>query len=101
MALYEHVYLARQDISPQQVETLTGQFKTIITSLGGTVGKVEYWGPQSRKKVKFNFDTTRTRAADEDVEWQVTHNRPASTMHQAAMTMACGGGKEQMEDAMQ
>jgi small subunit ribosomal protein S6 len=47
MALYEHVYLARQDISPQQVETLTAQFKTIITSLGGTVGKTEYWGVKS------------------------------------------------------
>ena len=47
MALYEHVYLARQDVSPQQVETLTGQFKNIITSLGGTVGKVEYWGVKS------------------------------------------------------
>ena len=44
MALYEHIFLARQDISPQQAEALTGQFKTIITSLGGTVGKVEYWG---------------------------------------------------------
>jgi small subunit ribosomal protein S6 len=47
MALYEHIYLARQDVSPQQVETLTGQFKTVITSLGGTVGKVEYWGVKS------------------------------------------------------
>ena len=47
MPLYEHVYLARQDISPQQVETLTGQFKAIITSLGGTVGKTEYWGVKS------------------------------------------------------
>ncbi len=47
MPLYEHVYLARQDISPQQVETLTGQFKTIIASLGGTVGKTEYWGVKS------------------------------------------------------
>ena len=65
------------------------------------LGKVEYWGPQSRKKVKFNFDTTRTRAADEDVEWQVTHNRPVSTMHQAAMAMACGGGKEQLDEAAQ
>ncbi len=47
MALYEHIYLARQDVSPQQVETLTGQFKNVITSLGGTVGKVEYWGVKS------------------------------------------------------
>jgi small subunit ribosomal protein S6 len=47
MALYEHIYLARQDISPQQAEALTGQFKNIIASLGGTVGKVEYWGVKS------------------------------------------------------
>jgi small subunit ribosomal protein S6 len=47
MPLYEHVYLARQDISPQQVEALTGQFKAIVTSLGGTVGKTEYWGVKS------------------------------------------------------
>jgi anaerobic magnesium-protoporphyrin IX monomethyl ester cyclase len=64
------------------------------------LGKVEYWGPQSRKKVKFDFDTSRKRAADEDVEWQVTHNRPPSTMHEAAQAMACGGGKEQLEDAL-
>ncbi len=47
MALYEHVYLARQDVSPQQVETLTGQYKNIITSLGGKVTKTEYWGVKS------------------------------------------------------
>jgi anaerobic magnesium-protoporphyrin IX monomethyl ester cyclase len=65
------------------------------------LGKVDYWGPQSRKKVKFNFDATRQRAADEDVEWQVTHNRPASTMHEAAVTMACGGGKDQLEESLE
>ena len=65
------------------------------------LGKVDYWGPQSRNKVKFNFDATRQRAADEDVEWQVTHNRPASTMHQAALALACGGGKEQLDDSLQ
>jgi small subunit ribosomal protein S6 len=47
MALYEHVYLARQDISAQQVETLTEQFKGIIESFGGKVEKVEYWGVKS------------------------------------------------------
>jgi small subunit ribosomal protein S6 len=44
MPLYEHVYIARQDISPQQVDALTEQFKTVIAGLGGTVGKTEYWG---------------------------------------------------------
>ena len=30
MPLYEHVFLARQDLSPQQVEELTTQFKGVI-----------------------------------------------------------------------
>jgi small subunit ribosomal protein S6 len=47
MPLYEHVFLARQDVSAQQVETLTDEFKTIITENGGTVGKSEYWGLRS------------------------------------------------------
>nr|WP_321444334.1 30S ribosomal protein S6 [uncultured Cohaesibacter sp.] len=47
MALYEHVFLARQDISQQQVEALVEQYKTLITEAGGTVGKVEFWGLRS------------------------------------------------------
>jgi len=47
MSLYEHVFLARQDVSPQQVEALTETFKTIIEDNGGTVGKTEYWGLKS------------------------------------------------------
>lgn len=47
MALYEHIYLARQDISAQQVEALTEQFKTVLSSLDGKVEKVEYWGVKS------------------------------------------------------
>ena len=47
MALYEHIYLARQDVSAQQVEAITEQLKGIITGAGGSVGKVEYWGVKS------------------------------------------------------
>jgi small subunit ribosomal protein S6 len=47
MALYEHIYLARQDISAQQVEALTAQFTAIAESFGGKVEKVEYWGVKS------------------------------------------------------
>ncbi len=47
MALYEHIYLARQDISAQQVEALTEQFRGILESLGGKIEKVEYWGVKS------------------------------------------------------
>ena len=42
MPLYEHVYLARQDVSAQQVEELTAQYKGIIEQAGGTVAKAEY-----------------------------------------------------------
>ena len=44
MALYEHVFIARQDVSQQQVEALTEQFSTIIKENGGQIGKSEYWG---------------------------------------------------------
>ena len=47
MALYEHVFLARQDISQQQVENLVEHFKTLISESGGSVGKVENWGLKS------------------------------------------------------
>ncbi|HSH63879.1 30S ribosomal protein S6 [Methyloceanibacter sp.] len=44
MPLYEHVFLARQDISPQQVESLVQGFRQILEEKGGSVGKTEYWG---------------------------------------------------------
>lgn len=44
MALYEHVYLARQDISQQQVEDLTNSLGEILSANGGKIGKTEYWG---------------------------------------------------------
>ncbi len=47
MALYEHVFLARQDVTAQQVDALTEQMKTVIQSGGGSVQKVEYWGIKS------------------------------------------------------
>jgi len=47
MALYEHVLMARQDVSAQQVEALVEQYKGIIEANGGSVPKVEYWGVKS------------------------------------------------------
>ncbi len=44
MALYEHVFLARQDISAQQVDGLVEKFKQVLADNGGTTGKVENWG---------------------------------------------------------
>jgi small subunit ribosomal protein S6 len=48
MPLYEHVYLARQDLSTQQVEEITANYKGVVEGLGGKlVGDPEYWGVKS------------------------------------------------------
>jgi small subunit ribosomal protein S6 len=47
MPLYEHVFLARQDASPQQVEELTAQIKGVVEQMGGKVAKTESWGIRS------------------------------------------------------
>jgi len=47
MALYEHVYLARQDVTAQQVEALNETLKGVLTANGGSVAKLEYWGLKS------------------------------------------------------
>jgi small subunit ribosomal protein S6 len=47
MPLYEHVFLARQDISAQQVDSLLQGFRSILEERGGSVGKTEYWGLKS------------------------------------------------------
>jgi small subunit ribosomal protein S6 len=47
MALYENVFIARQDVPATQVETLTNQFAELVTAQGGTISKKEYWGLRS------------------------------------------------------
>ncbi|MFT6557780.1 MULTISPECIES: 30S ribosomal protein S6 [Sneathiella] len=55
MPLYETVFIARQDISTQQVETLTDEMSNFITEGGGKVAKVENWGLRNLAyKVKKN-----------------------------------------------
>ena len=44
MALYEHMLIARQDISAQAVDALATHLKTIVENEGGKVEKQEYWG---------------------------------------------------------
>ena len=47
MALYEHVFLARQDVSGQRVDELVDHYRGVVEANGGTVGKTEYWGLKS------------------------------------------------------
>jgi small subunit ribosomal protein S6 len=47
MALYEHVFLARQDLSQAQVDALAAQATEIVESMNGKVTKTETWGLKS------------------------------------------------------
>lgn len=47
MPLYESVFIARQDVSAQQVENLTQNFSSIVEDNGGRIAKSEYWGVRS------------------------------------------------------
>jgi len=55
MPLYEHIFIARQDISPAQVEGLTETLQKVVTDNGGKVAKQEYWGLRNLQyKIKKN-----------------------------------------------
>ena len=44
MPLYEHVFIARPDLSQQQAEGLIKTYGDVLRAEGGSVGKTEYWG---------------------------------------------------------
>ncbi|MCA0406193.1 MAG: 30S ribosomal protein S6 [Proteobacteria bacterium] len=82
MALYEHVFLARQDVSAQQVEAMTETYKSVIEANGGAVTKVEYWGvktlayriKKNRKAHYALFNLDAPAAAVAEMERQMAIN---------------------------
>ena len=84
MALYEHVFLARQDVTAQQVETMTETYKSVIESKGGAVTKVEYWGLKSlafriKKNRKahyalFNIDAPAAAVAEMERQMRISED---------------------------
>ena len=44
MALYEHVFISRQDLTTSQTEDLIKQYSDILKDNGGKVIGHEYWG---------------------------------------------------------
>jgi len=44
VALYEHVFLARQDLSQAQVDALAATATEIVETNGGKITKTETWG---------------------------------------------------------
>ncbi len=67
------------------------------------LGKANYWGPQSKKTVNFNFDRTRTIAPAQLDDWQAAADKAAikrakRLSENPEPLKACGGGDEQMEE---
>ncbi len=44
MPLYEHVFIARQDLANAQAEALMDHFSSVLSDNGGAVVEKEYWG---------------------------------------------------------
>jgi ribosomal protein S6 len=67
MPLYEHVLIARQDLSNTQAEGLIEHFSTVIADQGGSVVGQEYWGLKTmaykiNKNRKGHYAFLRTNA---------------------------------------
>ena len=56
MALYEHIFLARQDLSQAQVDALAATATEIVEANNGKVTKTETWG---LKNLAYKIDRNR------------------------------------------
>ena len=82
MPLYEHIFMARQDVTPQQVEAMVDQYKGVIEQNGGAIEKTEMWGVKSlayrikkNRKAHFTlFNLSAPPAAVTEMERQMRIN---------------------------
>ncbi|MEM6488508.1 MAG: magnesium-protoporphyrin IX monomethyl ester anaerobic oxidative cyclase [Pseudomonadota bacterium] len=73
------------------------------------LGKANYWGPQSKKGVNFNFDRTRSIAPAQMDDWEAAADRAARARARRIgegaqapgpeAAKACGGGSFQMPES--
>lgn len=104
MPFYEHVFLARQDLTTAQVEALTEGFTKVLAEGKGKVANSEYWGlrtlayriAKNRKAhyVMLNIDAPATAVAEmerqvglnEDIIRSMTIRVDALSSEPSAMT---------------
>jgi small subunit ribosomal protein S6 len=78
MRAYEHTFIARQDLSPQQAQALADTYSGVVTENGGEVTKNEYWGlrnlayriKKNRKGHYLHLNLRATAAAIDELERQ-------------------------------
>ncbi|GJD34660.1 30S ribosomal protein S6 [Methylobacterium aerolatum] len=84
MPLYEHVLLARQDVTSQQVEQMIDTYKGVIEQNGGRLEKIEMWGVKSlayrikkNRKAHFallNIDAPPAAIAEMERQMQISED---------------------------
>ena len=78
MRCYEHTFIARQDLSAQQAQTLAETYAGLVAEQGGEVTKNEYWGlrnlayriKKNRKGHYLHFNMRAPAAAVDELERQ-------------------------------
>jgi anaerobic magnesium-protoporphyrin IX monomethyl ester cyclase len=63
------------------------------------LGKVNYWGPQSKAGVDFHFDNTKTIAKAQMDDWEAAADRAKRARSGQQAALACGGGVGEMTEA--
>lgn len=84
MRSYETIFICRQDISTQQVDSLADTFQSIITDADGTMGRRENWGlktlayriKKNRKGhiVLFNYNATHDAVSEMERRMRLNEN---------------------------
>ena len=72
MPFYEHVFVARQDVTAAQVDQIADQIGAVVEEAGGKIALREYWGLRNlayriRKNRKGHFIMLRMDAPSEAV----------------------------------
>ena len=99
MPLYEHVFLARQDLAQAQVDALAENATKIITDNGGKIAKTETWGLRSlayriaknRKAHYVMLDIDAPAPAMAELERQTDPDAARATLEEAATVHALSG----------
>lgn len=84
MAFYEHIFLARQDVSAAQVEEMTSTYTELLGTNGGKVTKNEYWGVKTlayrinkNRKAHYtllNIDAPHTAVAEMERQMRINED---------------------------
>jgi anaerobic magnesium-protoporphyrin IX monomethyl ester cyclase len=62
------------------------------------LGKVHYWGPQTKGQVDFGFDNTRKLAKAQMDDWESAADRASRARSERQLGLACGGGIGEMAE---